>query len=334
MDATDRTCVLLVGDIGGTKTNIGYFSGLTGSLRMESVETFSSQEASGPEEILERFVRGHRIEVKAACLGVAGPVMQGRCRTTNLPWEISEESIRKRFGWSKVKLVNDLAATAMSLPLLGDPDKVPLNEQSAAKEQAIALIAPGTGLGQCLLAWLEDRYVPIPSEGGHTDFAPTDEQEVALWRYLHEKLGHVSVERLVSGPGLVNIYTWLKTTGVHEEPHWLAALLKTADLAAAISEAGLEGKHPLCVEALDRFVSIMGSVAGNLALTGLARGGVYLAGGIAPKILPKLKEGGFLRAFADKGRFKGLLEKIPVWVIRNDKAALLGAARCAVQLAR
>jgi glucokinase len=207
-----------------------------------------------------------------------------------------------------------------------------LKPGNAVDKQTIALVAPGTGLGQALLVWIKDRYVPVSSEGGHADFAPTTDQEASLWRHLHEKLGHVSIEEVASGQGLVNIYAWLKASGNRAEPEWLKERMQTSDPAAVIAQAGLENKDPHCVEALDRFVSILGSVAGNLALIGLARGGVYLGGGIPPKILPKLKGSAFQRSFVNKGRFETFLDKIPVHVILNDKAPLLGAAGYAVRL--
>jgi glucokinase len=193
-------------------------------------------------------------------------------------------------------------------------------------------VAPGTGLGQALLVFVKDTYVPVASEGGHADFSPNSEMEVELWRYLHQRFGHVSVERVLSGPGLVNIYSWLKESKRYEEPSWVADKLKTMDPARAITETALDNKHPLCVESLHVFVSVLGSVAGNLALTAMTTGGVYLGGGIPPKILPKLKEDIFLRAYLNKGRFQDLLSKIPVRVILNDRAGLLGAAHCAIQM--
>jgi len=332
MGVSNRSAVILVGDIGGTKTNISYLIDGADSPQFQHNETYTSKDAGGLEDILEQYLDKHRIEVKAACFGIAGPVVEGRCKTTNLPWEVSEKAIRRRFGWPRIKLINDLAATALSIPYLSSDETEYLKAGNAVSEQTIALVAPGTGLGQALLVWVEDRFAAVPSEGGHVDFAPTTEEEVSLWHYLHGKMDHVSVERVVSGPGLVNIYAWLKTVRRHDEPEWLKKRLATSDSAAVIAKAGLDGKETLCVEALDRFVSILGSVAGNLALTGFALGGVYLGGGIPPKILPKLKEGLFLQAFLRKGRFNTLLEKIPVYTILNEKAALVGAAVCAARM--
>jgi glucokinase len=198
----------------------------------------------------------------------------------------------------------------------------------------MGLIAPGTGLGMALMVWKDGNYVSMPSEGGHSDLAPQNETEVALWKYLHVRLGHVSVERVLSGPGLFITYCWLKFTGQGSEPAWLAQRMNEDDPSKVISELALVEKEPLCVKTLDLFVSILGATAGNLALTGLTMGGIYIGGGIAPKILPKLGEALFIKAFVDKGRFTGLLQSIPVRVILNDKAALLGAAHCALEMER
>jgi glucokinase len=217
---------------------------------------------------------------------------------------------------------------------LSKDDTVSISPGKAVKKQTIALMAPGTGLGQSLLVWVKDRYKPVPSEGGHADFAPTTEEEVLLWRYLYKESGHVSIERVASGPGLINIYSWLRTSGKNTEPQWLKRRMKTSDPAAVIAQTALDEEDSICMKALDCFISILGSVAGNLALTGFARGGVYLGGGIPPKILPKLKENTFRRPFVKKGRFKKFLEKIPVHVILNEKAALLGAAYYAERLVK
>lgn len=328
-----KKITVLAGDIGGTKTSLAFFAKNEGRLLPMDVESYPSQEATNLESIVKRFLATHDTSVSSACFGIAGPVVKGRCRTTNLPWEVSEARLERAFGWERVRLVNDLAATAMSLPLLNRRDLFTLNRGRPQEGGNVALVAPGTGLGQGLVFFCQGKAMPLPSEGGHVDFAPTDELEVELWRYLKQKLGHVSVERVVSGPGLANIYAWLRDSGRHPEPEWLKERLLEEDPAKAISECGLTEKHPLCVDALRTFVSVLGAVAGNLVLTGLSTAGVYLGGGIPPKILPALKTGAFMKAFADKGRFRGLLEKIPVRVIMNEQAALLGAAECAFQAA-
>ena len=327
----DKTFVL-AGDIGGTKTNLGLF--VKGKVRPvpKVIETFSSQNALDLEHIVQQFLEIHPVPVTHACFGIAGPVIKGKSKTTNLPWSISEDRIKKKFDFHHVKLINDLTATAMAIPLLSKDELYPLNQAASIKEQNLALIAPGTGLGQAMLIYQNNRYLPVPSEGGHADFAPNNEAEMKLWRYLHQHYGHVSIERVVSGSGLVNIYNWLKDSGRFNEPEWLKQKLKEMDPAKAITEAALASKDPGCVETLNMFVSIFGAAAGNLALTGITTGGVYLGGGIPPKILSKLKEDIFMEAFTNKGRFKGFLEKIPVKVVLNDKAALIGAAYCATMV--
>ncbi len=327
----DKTFVI-AGDIGGTKTHLGLF--LKGEKRPvpKVIETFSSQNAPGLEHIIRQFLEIHPVPVCHACFGIAGPVVNGKSKTTNLPWRISADRIKKQFNFHHVRLVNDLTATAMAIPLLNKEELCPLNQAGSIKNRNLALIAPGTGLGKAILIYQNDRYLPIPSEGGHADFAPNSEAEMKLWRYLRQHYGHVSVERVLSGSGLVNIYNWLKDSGRFNEPEWLQQKRKGMDPAKVITEAALSNKEPGCVEALNTFVSIFGAVAGNLALTGMTSGGVYLGGGIPPKILPKLKEDIFIKAFTNKGRFKDFLDKIPVKVVLNDKAALIGAAYCAAMI--
>jgi glucokinase len=323
--------VILAGDIGGTKTNLGLYR--MGKRRPvpSVISTYPSREAPNLAHIIEQFIAKHPRPVARACFGVAGPVSNGVCRTTNLPWDVSEKRLKSHFGWDGVCVINDLTATAYAVPLLTKRELFTLNSGKKARKQSLGLIAPGTGLGMALLVWSDGRYVPVPSEGGHSDFGPNNEAEAAFWKYLHARLGHVSVERALSGPGLFIIYCWLKFTGQGSEPSWLSEKLNQGDPSKAITDAALEGKDPLCVKALDMFISILGASAGNLALTGFTMGGIYLGGGIAPKILPKLQEGLFMRAFVDKGRFRGLLMEVPVHVILNDKAALLGAAHCALR---
>jgi len=334
MKNIDNESMILAGDIGGTKTNLGLF--VRGKRRplLKVIETYSSPGALKLEHIIERFLERHGVSITSACFGIAGPVVNGRCKTTNLPWDVSEARIKGLFRWERVLLINDLAATAQGIPLLNRRERVYLNKARPRKRQNLGLIAPGTGLGTALLIYEEGRYLSVSSEGGHTDFSPNSEDEVKLWRYLHKRLGHVSIERVLSGPGLLNIYSWMKGSRRHKEPAWLARKIKDMDPARVITEAAINEKNPLCIEALNMFVSILGAVSGNLALTGMTTGGIYLGGGIPPKILSVLKEGPFMKAFTNKGRFKDLLEKIPVRVILNDRAALLGAAFCALELER
>lgn len=327
----DETFVL-AGDIGGTKTHLGLFTQGKRRPLPKVIKTFSSPNAPDLETIIRQFLEIHPTFVTHACFGIAGPVLNGASKTTNLPWNVSEVRIREQFNFNHVRLVNDLTATATAIPLLNSDEFFPLNQAEPVKGQNLALIAPGTGLGIALMIYQNDGYVPVPSEGGHADFAPNSGAEDELWRYLHGRYGHVSIERVVSGPGLVNIYRWLKYANRLNEPDGLRQKLKQMDSAKTITEAALANKDVGCVKALNMFASIFGAVAGNLALTGMTTGGVYLGGGIPPKILPKLKENIFMQAFTNKGRFKELLENIPVKVILNDKAALMGAAHCAIML--
>jgi glucokinase len=323
--------VVLAGDVGGTKTSVGLF--VTGKKRPEPlvVESFASREAPHLENIVEQFLKSHPASISSACFGIAGPVINGRCRATNLPWVVSEAQMKRRFHWRHVRLFNDLAAAAVAVPLLRRSEQVFLNKGIVQKKGNLALLSPGTGLGQAMLIYKDGVYVPLSSEGGHVGFSPTTEAEIELWRYLRKKYGHVSVERVLSGPGLVNVYSWLRDSGRFEEPLWLKALMKEGDPAKAISENALRRRQALCVESLRSYVSMLGSAAGNLALTSMAVGGIYLGGGIPPKILPALKKGAFLKAFMAKGRFADFLAQIPVRVILNDKAALLGAAHTAFE---
>ncbi len=321
---------VLAGDIGGTKTNLGLFSESRDRPVLNVMETFSSQDAPDLEHIVRKFLHMHPSPVSRACFGVAGPVIDGKSKTTNLPWRVSQDRIKKEFSFQHVRIVNDLVATAMAVPLLNADEFYPLNQIDGEKDGHLGLIAPGTGLGIAMMLQHDGRYVPISSEGGHSDFAPNNEPETDLWQYLHRRFGHVSIERVVSGAGLVNIYDWLKNSGRVHESEGFDQKRNETDPAKAITDGALSNKDPACIEALEMFVSIFGAVAGNFALFGLTTGGIYLGGGISPKILPELKEDLFMKAFVNKGRFRGFLEKIPVNIILNDKAALIGAAHCAL----
>jgi glucokinase len=324
--------VALAGDIGGTKTNLGLF--VEGKTRPEPrvIETYSSRDAKNLTQIIVRFIEKHPAEITKACFGIAGPVIKGRSKTTNLPWIVSQDQLQQRFNWSHVRLINDLEATAAALPFLSYRELYAMNKTRVRSGENIALVAPGTGLGQALLMFDNGRYRVLASEGGHTDFAPNRAAEVRLWEYLHRKFGHVSNERVLSGQGLVHIYRWLKASTPLSEPRWLSEKMKDMDPAQVITQTALDKKNRLCMKTVNMFVSILGAVAGNLALTGLTTGGVYLGGGISPKILPKINPSDFMASFTNKGRFKHFMEKIPVRIILNDKAALLGAARCALAI--
>ncbi len=329
MNTADQK-IALAGDIGGTKTNLGLFVRGEDRPAMLLMESYSSTHAAGLSELISRFLEAHPQSISSACFGIAGPVIDDRSKATNLPWEVSEAEIKRKFGWESVRLINDLEATALAVPLLQDQELHTLNATPAASGN-IGLIAPGTGLGVSFLVNVDGTFRALASEGGHVDFAPKNEDEVALWRHLRESEDHVSVERFASGPGISAIYSWLKKRDPHEEPAWFVEKMKLDDPPAVISEAALVERLEPCIKTLKLFVSILGAVAGNLALTGMTTGGMYIGGGIVPRILPILEESNFMKAFTDKGRFRELLSGIPVHVILNDKAALLGAAWSALE---
>jgi glucokinase len=324
--------MLLAGDIGGTKTNLAVFSPEAGLRAPLAEATFPSGAYESLEALVSEFLSRNDLEISRASFGVAGPVVAGRAKITNLPWEMSEAHLGEVLGFS-VWLLNDLEAIAYAVPFLGPDDVETLNEGQSAQRGAIAVIAPGTGLGEAYLTWDGSRYRPHASEGGHADFAPNDALETDLLCYLRDRLGHVSYERVCSGQGIANIYTFLRDSG-HEEPHWLAERLASADDPTPIIVDVALGQKPcpICATALTTFASILGAEAGNMALRVLATGGVYLGGGIPPRVLPALRQDGFMKAFRHKGRFSSLMARVPVHVILNPKAALLGAACYGLEL--
>ncbi len=334
MSVTSNETLVLAGDVGGTKTNLGLFTKGKRRPIPKVLASYPSHQASDLESIVSQFLYNHRVTVTAACFGVAGPVRNGNSQTTNLPWRVSEVRLKRCFKWSQVRLINDLAATAHAITLLSGREIMVLNKTRTARKENVGLVAPGTGLGMALLVWSTDKYITVPSEGGHMDFGPNSEEEAALWHYLYRRFGHVSVERILSGPGLFNIYSWLRDSGRYKEPLWLQAAIEEKDPPKAVAEAALNKKPPIAVAAVNKFTSILGAVAGNIALAGMTMGGIYLGGGIPPKIIPYLQGEIFMKSFVGKGRFKPLLEKIPVRIILNDKAALLGAAHCAFSMSK
>jgi len=331
MTGINTSELVLGGDIGGTKTFLGLFELVGKRPTPRVIEAYPSGDASGLEPLIERFLAQHGQPFTVACFGIAGPVKAGVSRVTNLPWVVSETELKGRFGWEQVRLINDLAATAVAVPLLTESELYPVNRGRPEPGGAFGIVAPGTGLGMALAIMAEGKVRAIASEGGHVDFAARNDKEMDLLKHLLGTIPRVSVERLASGPGLFTIYSWLREYRNHTEPVWLEERMNSADPSKVISEVALEKAEPLCVEALDLFVSIIGAAAGNLALTGTTTGGIYLGGGIPPKILPKLVDGAFVEAFTAKGRFKDFLADVPVRVILNDKAALLGAAACAFE---
>ena len=319
--------MILAGDIGGTNTRLALVEAAPGGMRILFEKTFPSRERTSLEAALAEFLALHRAAFTKASFGIAGPVRNGRCEATNLPWVVDAKSVAKRLRLKRVGLINDLVANAYGIALLRGKDFVTLNKGNRNAQGNQALISAGTGLGEAGLLWDGKAHRPFASEGGHTDFAPRNHLEAELLDYLMKRHGRVSYERIGSGPGLVNAYRFFRDRGKGKEPAWLAEELRVGDPAAVISRRALDGKSPLCVQALDLFVSVYGAQAGNLALTVMATGGVYLGGGIAPKIVSKLKEPGFMNAFTAKGRLSPLLREVPVRVIMNPKTALLGAAR-------
>ncbi len=337
--------MLLAGDIGGTKTNLAVFSPEAGPHAPLAEATFPSGRYPSLETLVREFLSQADLQVERASFGVAGPVVAGRATITNLDWVMDETQLQEALDLSSVRLLNDLDAIAHAVPFLDPADLHTLNAGQPAtggpfglaqgrpfglaQGRAIAVIAPGTGLGEAFLTWDGSRYRTHASEGGHADFAPTNLFEIGLLRYLQEGLGfeHVSYERVCSGRGLPNIYAYLRDSGTACEPAWLAEQLAAADdPTPVIVNAALARECELCIATLDAFVSILGAEAGNLALKVMATGGVYLGGGIPPRILPALEQGRFMEAFRRKGRFSDLLARVPVHVILNPKVALLGAA--------
>ena len=326
--------MILVGDIGGTKTVLALYQYQSGKFEKTQEEVFRSQDFRLFDQVLTRFLENNKDKkIEAVCIGVAGPIKDGRCETTNLPWILDEKELREKLGIKKVKLLNDLEASAYGMLFLPEHELVEINKKaSPPPKNNIVVIAAGTGLGEALLIWDGQEYIPVASEGGHTDLAPKTDQEFELLRYLRSKFGHVSYERVLSGPGLFNIYKFLRDTSSIEEPDWLKEKLKTGDPSATISQIGLSQEHELCTKTLHLFVSLYGAEAGNLALKALALGGVYIGGGIAPKILDKLRDGTFMKAFLDKGRYSKLLSDISIKVSLNNRAPLIGAAHYASNL--
>ena len=347
--------MILAADIGGTKSYIALFDWEKSLTIPIYEEKYFNADFDSVEEILTEVLEDATqpkpdpdteeeedvevpepipLVIESACLGVAGPVLDNRCEATNLPWIIDGPALQTSLNIPHVVLRNDLEAMAHGVLILPPEDTEYLNRPSRIPSSGTkALLAPGTGLGEAILFWDGERYHPYPSEGGHATFAPTSDIEIELLRYLRTSYLHVSFERILSGEGLHRIYQFFRDTKKNE-PTWFAEQIPTGDPAALIAEAALNGKPEICVQALDLFVSILGGEAGNLALKSLSLGGLFLTGGIPPKILPKLRGEAFKRAFVSKGRYKRLLSQIPVSVILNDKVGLLGAASIAATLAR
>ncbi len=321
--------MILAGDIGGTNSRLASFEVVQGRVKSIVEETFPSRKFASLDDIVRTFVSTHNLHVTHACFGIAGPIHRGRSEAINLAWVVDAQRLAQELGIPTVGLLNDLEANAYGAAALAPEDFVTLNEGAPDAEGNAAVIAAGTGLGEAGLYWDGKQHWPFASEGGHASFAPADALQVELLQYLQQQFAHVSWERVLSGMGLNNIYTFLRDTQRGVEPPWLTEELRQGDRPAVIGNAALAGTCDLCVQALDLCVQLYGAEAGNLALKVMATGGVFVGGGIAPRIISKLKEGTFTRAFCAKGRLQPILEAIPIHVIMNDKTALYGAARCA-----
>ncbi|MGC8550458.1 MAG: glucokinase [Acidobacteriaceae bacterium] len=327
--------MILAGDVGGTKVHLALYDFKQGALVHLQDERFPAQGFDGLEPIVRKFLDTcPQGSITAACFGVPGPVRQGRLKLTNLPWTLDSDQLSQALEIPHVFLINDLEANGYGVPEL-KPDQIhTLNEGDRGAVGNRALVSAGTGLGEGVMVWDGRRHIPMPSEGGHCDFAARNDLEVELLRYLMKKLdGRVSFERVVSGLGIHNIYEFLRDEKKMTESPELAERLKHEDPNAVIGELGDSGKDELCAKTLEVFVSAYGAEAGNMALKVLAVGGIYIGGGIAPKILKTMRSGTFMQAFADKGRLSDLLIKTPVHIILDSRCALMGAAAYAEQRA-
>jgi len=317
--------MIVAGDVGGTKVHLALYDFTDGNLKHTRDQQYPAKEYAGLEEIVKEFIVTEK--VTAACFGVPGPVREGRLRLTNLPWTLDSRELATHLGIDYVFLINDLQANGYGIAELSAEQIYTLSEGDSQQIGNRALISAGTGLGEAFLVWDGRNYVPYPSEGGHSDFAPRNEDEIDLLRFLRQKYdGRISFERVVSGQGITNCYEFLREVRGVEEPAWLAERLAAEDPNAVITELALKAKSEICEKAVDLFVSSYGAEAGNLALKILSVGGLYVGGGIAPRILEKLKDGTFIKAFTDKGRLSQLLVHMPVRVILESRTALLGAA--------
>jgi glucokinase len=328
--------MLLAGDIGGTKTELAIFSPAAGPRQPLVRAEFPSGHYPSLEAIVREFLAGVELPIDRACFAVAGPVLAGQAKITNLTWTVEVRVLQQALDLQAVTLMNDLQAIALAVPILTPDEVATLNEGEPMAEGAIAVIAPGTGMGEAFLTWNGTRYQANASEGGHIDFAPGSTLEIGLLEYLQQRFGHVSVERVCSGRGLPNIYDYLRDSGYAQESPDVAARRAAAeDRTPIIMDHALHAAPPcdLCATTLDMFIAIFGAAAGNLALTVLSTGGVYLAGGIPPRILPVLQNGRFMQAFLRKGRLSDVIGRMPVRVILA-RAALLGAANYGLELAQ
>jgi glucokinase len=327
------TACVLAGDIGGTKTNLAIYTvGEHRQLTLARETSVASRGAVSLEAVVEAFLAPGGERIAAAAFGVAGPVLGGVVNVTNLPWRLEAAALARGIGCPAVRLLNDLETTAYGALFLDDTQLLVLSPGAPLPGNR-AVIAAGTGLGQGLLFWDGTRYHPSATEGGHVDFGPRDAREEALLHFLRPRLGRVTWERVLSGPGLHNLFTYLvEGEGRAVEPAVQTRLAAGEDPSAVVGELGVAGACGVCVEAVELFVSLYGSQAGNVALSTLAVGGVYVGGGIVTKLLPKITSGSFVRAFHDKEPHVALMQRMPLAVIRTPKASLLGAAHAAADM--
>jgi len=331
--------IILAGDVGGTKTTLALFTPEQGPGNPLVKTTYRSNEYAALENILFAFLADKDVKIAGASIGVAGPVLDNQAQITNLTWIVKTDSLSQAIGGAPVTLLNDLVATANAIPYLSATSLHRWRHEAASlkainpgkpqtqKGGAIGVVAPGTGLGEAYLVWTGKRYQACPSEGGHANFAPGTPIEIELLQYMLQRYEHISYERICSGKGIPNIYAFLRDQKNIPEPDWLKKkLAETHDPTPVIIESAVKQQVEIGVKTLQIFISILGSEAGNLALKVFAIGGIYLAGGIPPRIIPQLEDGAFMRAFTHKGRFAETLSKIPVYIVDNPGIALLGAA--------
>jgi glucokinase len=324
----ENRAMILAGEIGATRTRLAAFEKEGSRLQLVIEKTYMSQEHSSLSEIVAAFIKAEGIAVHRACFGVAGPVRRGRSKISNLPWVIDSRDLAKQLQLDSVGMINDLEAYAYGIDGLDSKDFVTLNEGSEDAEGNRAVISARTGLGVAGLYWDGFRHHPFACEGGHSDFAPRNVLEMELLAYLQKKYGRISCERLLSGPGIKNIYDFLRDTQKADEPQWLKDQIGAApDPPALISQLALEGKAAICDQTLSIFVSIYGAETGNCALNFMSTGGIFIGGSVAAKIVPKMKDPIFMQSFLDKGRMVPLLKEIPVTIVLNDDSGLIGAAR-------
>ena len=324
--------MILAGDVGGTKVHLALYNFAGGQLAAVRDHKFPATEYATLDEVVKAFLAQAgetKEEIVAACFGCPGPVRDGRLKLTNLPWTLDERDLQKSLEIEHIFLINDLEANGYGIPELAAESVFTLHQGDASSVGHRGLVSAGTGLGEALLIWdgKKRRHTPLPSEGGHCDFAPRNDREIELLNYLRRRLkGRVSFERVVSGIGIKNVYAFLRDDQKMEEPAWLRERMAVEDPNAVIGQSAEDGSSEICFETLQIFTSAFGAEAGNVALKVLAMGGIYLGGGIAPKILKTMRDGEFMQAFLDKGRLSPLLEALPVRIILDDTCALLGAA--------